>query len=173
MKRLFVIDALAMAFRTFYGLGQAGLSRADGFPVSALYGSSLFLNKLIREEKPDYLLAARDLGGPTFRHEKYKNYKVNRDKAPSDLSLQLPEFWRLLDAFKIPYIGQPGYEADDVIASVASQFSGEHLHVYIVSGDKDFYQILGPRVTMYAPKKNAPAMLVTPYFVMENFLCAP
>src|SRR5437762_2332322 len=133
VKRLFIIDAMAMAFRSFYAFGMRPLTTASGMPTSALFGSALFLNKLIADQQPDYLVIACDSKEPTFRHELYPQYKAHRDEMPADLVLQLPHFFRLMEAYGSKLLRMPGMEADDLIGTLAKKFAAPDLHVMIVS----------------------------------------
>lgn len=171
-QTLYIIDAMAMAFRSFYALGRVGLTTAAGDPVGAIYATALFLNKLIREQKPDYLVAVTDTPTPTFRSDLYPDYKATRDKMPDDLAQQLPGFWQLLDALAIPVLRQPGFEADDLIGSLVSQHQGA-LDIFIVSGDKDFLQLLAPGVFLFAPKKNQPALITSAADFQDKYGFAP
>ena len=175
MKSIYIIDALAMAFRTFYGLKGAGLSTASGHPVSTIYGSALFIGKLIKDYKPDYLVAVADSPLPNFRHKLYPDYKGHRDEMPDNLKKQLPGFWRLFEAFSIPIVRQDGIEADDLIGSLVEQHRGENkdLLFYIVSGDKDFMQLIDERTFLFSPKKNQPPVITGLDGVAEKFGCPP
>ena len=102
-KRLFIIDSMALFYRSFYALGRSSLTTRQGLPTGAIYGAALFLNKLIMEEKPDYLVAATEnKDKPTFRHEIFTAYKATRDKMPDDLVKQLPHLVELLKLFHCP-----------------------------------------------------------------------
>lgn len=172
-KRLFVIDAMAMAFRNFHAFGARPLTTSSGLPVSAVYGSLVYLMKLIEEQKPDYLLIATDSKEPTFRHELYKDYKANRTEMPPDLAVQLPYLFRLFEAMGIHTLQESGVEADDLIGTVAKRFSGPDLHCYIVSGDKDFMQLVNDHVFLFTPKKGGENVTISYDGVKEKFGCRP
>jgi DNA polymerase-1 len=159
-KRLFIIDTMAVAFRSFYAFGQRPLTTSDGLPVSAVYGTAMFLNKLISEHRPDYLVAACDTKEPTFRHKMYPEYKANRSEMPEDLAAQLPLFFKLFEAMNIPMIRRPGIEADDIAGTLAHKLANKDLHVYIVSGDKDFMQLVNDHVFVYQPKKGDESVII-------------
>ena len=159
-KRLFIIDTMAVAFRAFYAFGQRPLTTSDGLPVSAVYGTAMFLNKLISEHRPDYLVAACDTKEPTFRHKMYPEYKANRTEMPEDLAAQLPLFFKLFEAMNIPMIRRPGIEADDIAGTLAHKLANKDLHVYIVSGDKDFMQLVNDHVFVYQPKKGDDSVII-------------
>lgn len=151
MKRLFIIDAMAMAYRNFYGV-RGGLSTSSGQPVSAVYGTAGFMTKLMERERPDYLIVCSDSQKKTFRHDMLQSYKANRKEMPDELRSQLPHIYRLFSALGIPVIREEGVEADDLIGSVVSRFEGDELESYIVSGDKDMMQLVSDRCFLYSPK---------------------
>ncbi len=172
-KRLFVIDAMAMAFRNFHAFGVRPLTTSSGLPVSAVYGSLVYLMKLIEEQKPDYLLIATDSKEPTFRHELYKDYKANRTEMPPDLVVQLPYLFRLFESMGIHTLKESGVEADDIIGTVTNRFSNKNVHCYIVSGDKDFMQLLNDHVFLFTPKKGGENITISYDGVKEKFGCTP
>ena len=172
-KKLFIIDAMAMAFRNFHAFGQRPLMTSSGIHTSAVFGSALFMTKLLEDEKPDMVIVATDSKEKTFRHDIYPAYKANRTEMPADLADQLPYFFELFAAMGIPVLRQPGMEADDLIGSICRKFADPDTHCYIVSGDKDFMQLVNDRVSIYAPKKNEPALIVSYDGVREKFGCKP
>lgn len=172
-KKLFIIDAMAMAFRNYHAFGQRPLMTSSGIHTSAVFGSAMFMMKLIEDEKPDMVIVATDSKEKTFRHEIYSDYKANRTDMPEDLAGQLPYFFELFSAMGIPVLRQPGMEADDLIGSICKKFAGSKTHCFIVSGDKDFMQLINQSVYMYAPKKNEPAMIIGSQGVRDKFGCQP
>lgn len=170
--RLFIIDAMALAYRSFFAFGRTSLSTSKGKPTGAVYGTAMFMNKLLSEQRPDYLAAVTDSAEPTFRHAMYKEYKATRDKMPDDLAAQLDPIFELLGRFRCRLLRIPGVEADDVIATMAKTFAPS-AQIYIVSGDKDFMQIIDDRIFLYAPKKNEEALLIDRAGVKERFGCTP
>ncbi len=173
VKRLFVVDAMAMAFRNFHAFGARPLSTSGGLPTSALFGSAMFLLKLIEDEKPDYLVIATDTKEPTFRHQLYSEYKANRTEMPADLSVQIPYLYQLFEAMGIKLLSKAGVEADDLIGSLVVQSRRPDLHCYIVSGDKDFMQLLDDKTFMYTPKKGGEVQIIDIHGVRERFDCRP
>ena len=145
--RLYLIDGSSYIFRAFFGIRQ-NLSTSKGLPTNALYGFTTMLQKVIRDEAPDYVMVAFDSKEKTFRHEWYPEYKANRDTPPEDLQEQFPFFEPLVQAHNIVSIRQPGFEADDIIGTLAKQGEKNGMEVTIVSGDKDMMQLIGPQVTM-------------------------
>lgn len=172
-KKIFIVDVMAMAYRTFFGVGSSRLSRNDGLPTGAIYGSAQFLTKLLTEEKPDYLVFVSDAPGKTFRHDMYSEYKANRDAMPDDLRRQLPHIYKLLETLGFEIQMKKGYEADDIIGTLAKKYASTKLHAYIVSGDKDFYQLISKNVFLYAPKKQDRIDIIDIEGVAEKFHCTP
>jgi DNA polymerase-1 len=148
---LYLIDAHALIFQVFHAIRE--MSSPSGLPVNALYGFTRDVLYLRNEKRPDYLLAVFDMAGPTFREEILPEYKANRSAPPSDLQLQIPLIKEMLDALRVPVLGVPGYEADDVIATVATAAAARGLDVYICSSDKDCRQLLGDRINIFDLRK--------------------
>lgn len=138
-----LIDTYSLFFRAFYGL--PALCTSTGRPTGALYGFSTLLLKLLREEKPSGVALARDLPRPTFRHERFSAYKATRPALPDPLREQLRDLDQLLSALGFPLYAVEGFEADDVLATLATQLSA-HERVLIVSGDRDLLQLVDDRV---------------------------
>jgi len=152
-KKLYLIDGSSYIFRAFFGVRQF-LSNAKGLPTNALYGFTNMLNKVVRDEQPDYLAVVFDSKEKTFRHDIYPDYKANRDVPPEDLAAQFPYFEPLVEAYNIVTLRQPGFEADDIIGTLAQMGEKEGLEVIIVSGDKDMMQLVNERVHMLDTMKN-------------------
>ncbi len=144
-ERVFLIDSMSHIFRAFYAPMQnraAPLATSTGQVTQAVYIFTNMLIKLLREEKPDYIAAIFESKEKTFRHETFADYKKNREEMPSDLASQLPYIFRLCEAFNIPVINAPGYEADDVIGTLSRQVAEKKLQAVIVSNDKDMCQLV-------------------------------
>ena len=152
-KTFYLIDGSSYIFRAFFGVRQQ-LSTSKGFPTNALYGFINMLQKVIRDEKPDYLVVAFDSPEKTFRHKIFPDYKANRDAPPEELSKQFPYFEPLVEAYGLSSIRRPGFEADDIIGTLALKGGQEGLDVVIVSGDKDMMQLISPKVHMLDTMKN-------------------
>jgi DNA polymerase-1 len=150
-KRLFLVDAMGYIFRAYY----APMERLQvrGMPTKVPYLFAAMIRKLITEQKPDYLGVVYDTPEPTFRDKLFTQYKAQRPPMPEDLPVQLPYVRRFCEAMRLPIIEQPGYEADDVIASLARQASGKNLEVIIVTADKDLMQLVGGPVQIFNPSK--------------------
>jgi DNA polymerase I len=144
-ERVFLIDSMSHIFRAFYAPMQnraAPLATSKGQVTQAVYIFTNMLIKLLREEKPDYIAAIFESGEKTFRHETFADYKANRLEMPNDLASQLPYIIRVCEAFNIPVINAPGFEADDVIGTLAEKIATRNLQAVIVSNDKDMCQLV-------------------------------
>jgi DNA polymerase I len=144
-ERVFLIDSMSHIFRAFYAPMQnraAPLATSQGFVTQAVYIFTNMLLKLLREEKPDYIAAIFESREKTFRHETFADYKANRLEMPEDLSKQMPYIFRLCDVLNIPVINFPGYEADDVIGTLAKQVAEKQMQAVVVSNDKDMCQLV-------------------------------
>jgi DNA polymerase-1 len=144
VSALYVVDGHSHIFRAYHALGY--LSTSKGVPSHAVLILSTMLWKLIREERPDYLGIALDPSGPTFRDALFAEYKATRSAMPGDLARQLPYVRRLFEAMRVPVVEVPGYEADDVLATLVARALPSGSDVVVVTGDKDLLQLVGPRV---------------------------
>src|SRR5262245_40878027 len=148
--RLYLVDAHSLLFQVFHAIPE--MSSPSGLPSNALFGFTrdlLFLRGL----KPEYLVIAFDRAEPTFRDQLYPQYKANRDPMPDDLSAQVPHIERLIEAFQLPVLSVAGYEADDVIATVARAAAARGLDVFICTSDKDCRQLLDDRIRLFNLRK--------------------
>ncbi len=148
-KNLFLIDGYAMLYRSHFAFIRNPLMTRQGLPTSALFGFSNQILNLVKKENPDYIAAVFDTSKKTFRHEKYPEYKATREKMPDELREQLPHLWNLLNAMQITTLSKPGFEADDIIGTLAKWGTEHNLDVYIVSSDKDFMQLINDHTFMY------------------------
>ena len=149
---LYLIDGSAYIYRAFFALPP--LNNSKGLQTNAVYGFTTTLLKIIREHQPQGLAVAFDEKGPTLRHEEYKAYKAQRPPMPDGMSVQLPYIHRVVEALNIPALRQAGYEADDLIGTLACQAERAGYDVAIVTGDKDMFQLLSPHIRIYDPVKN-------------------
>jgi DNA polymerase-1 len=149
---LYLIDGSAYIYRAFFALPP--LNNSKGLQTNAVYGFTTTLLKIIREHQPQGLAVAFDEKGPTLRHEEYKAYKAQRPPMPEGMSVQLPYIHRVVEALNIPALRQAGYEADDLIGTLACQAERAGYDVVIVTGDKDMFQLLSPHIRIYDPVKN-------------------
>lgn len=144
MKKSIVIDGNSLIYRMFYGIRE--MSNAKGVPTNALYGFTNVLIKIKEDYAPDYLAVAFDLSGPTFRHESYEEYKAGRDKMPEDLVLQLGMLKELLKAMDIAVLSKQGYEADDIVGTLARRGEAQDIATMIMTGDRDSFQLVNKDV---------------------------
>lgn len=152
-KKLILIDGSSYIFRAFFAIRQT-LSNSKGLPTNALYGFVNMLQKVIRDEQPDYLAVVFDSKTKTFRHAMYPEYKAHRTEPPEDLKKQFPYFEPLAQAFNIVTLRKDGFEADDIIGTLAKNGERNGLDVIIVSGDKDMMQLISPRIRMLDTMKD-------------------
>lgn len=151
MKKLFLLDAYALIFRSYYALIRAPRINSKGLNTSAIMGFVNTLNEIITKENPDYLGVAFDLD-KTFRHEAYPAYKAQRDATPEDIKLSVPYIKDILRAFNIPILEVSGFEADDVIGTIAVKAGAQGIQTYMLTPDKDYGQLVRENVFMYRPR---------------------
>ena len=151
MKKLFLLDAYALIFRSYYALIRAPRINSKGLNTSAIMGFVNTLNEIITKENPDYLGVAFDLD-KTFRHEAFPAYKAQRDATPEDIKLSVPYIKDILRAFNIPILEASGFEADDVIGTLAVKAGAEGIETYMLTPDKDYGQLVRENVFMYRPR---------------------
>jgi len=168
-KRLFLIDGNSFCYRAYYAIRS--LANSKGQPTNALYGFITMLNKLIKDEKPDYLGVAFDLKGPTFRHKKFEDYKLTRKPMPDDLISQMPLIKEVLKAYNIPIFELQGYEADDILATVAKKAAPMSIDTFIVTGDKDALQLVNEAIKVYNTHKEG--LIFDAAKVREEFKVSP
>ena len=150
---IFVIDSMAYIFRAFYGI-RANMHAKDGTPTNALFGFINSFENIIRDFNPSHLVAVFDAGSETFRNEMYPEYKANRKECPEDLKPQFDLVKEYLELRGIPLLIQKGFEADDIIATVAKQSAGSHIQTVICSGDKDLMQLVDENTLVCHTHKN-------------------
>ncbi len=153
-KRLFLLDAYALIFRSYYAFIKNPRVTTKGMNTSAVFGFLLTLEELLSKQKPSHIAVVFDPPGPTFRSEIYPAYKANRDATPEDIRVAVPYIKRLLEAFRIPVIEVPGFEADDVIGTLARKAAGEGYRAFMMTPDKDFAQLVTDNVVMYRPGRS-------------------
>jgi DNA polymerase-1 len=150
-ESLYLVDAHSLIFQVFHALPE--MSSPAGLPTNALFGFTKDMLYLRQDKKPDYLICAFDVSGPTFRDKIFAEYKAHRAPMPDDLQLQIPLIYQMLEAMRIPVLGVQGYEADDVIATLAAAGAEHGLNVFICSSDKDCRQLLSERVNIFNLRK--------------------
>ncbi len=169
-QSLFLIDATAFCYRAFYAL--SGLSTSGGQQTNAVYGFINILNKIIKEQKPDYLICCFDVSRETFRTKKFAEYKIQRPAMPDGLISQIPIIKEVISAYRIPIFEKEGFEADDVIAQVAKEAAAKNICVTIVSSDKDILQLVDKNISVFSPYKDS-GVLYDEEKVKERFGVSP
>ena len=152
-KRLFLLDAYALIFRGYYAFIKNPRINSKGMDTSAIMGFMNALMDVIKREKPDHLAVAFDKGGSDYRFEMYKEYKAHRDETPEAIKIAVPYIQELLKAMHIPIIEKAGFEADDLIGTLAKQAEKENYQVFMVTPDKDFAQLVSENIFMYKPAR--------------------
>lgn len=150
-KKLFLLDGMALSYRAHFAFIKSNLRNPEGIPTGPIYGFAMTILQLIEKEKPTHIAVVWDTHAPTFRHELDQNYKANRPPQPEDLKVGIPLIKEMVDYFKIPNLEKDGFEADDIIGTIATEASGEDVEVFMVTPDKDFMQIVSDNVKLYKP----------------------
>lgn len=153
-KTVYLIDGSAMFYRAYFAFIRNPLINSKGEDTSATFGFVNSLMKILKDENPDYIAIAFDTKEATFRHEMYDEYKSTRAKMPEELVMQLPRIREAAEALNIPTIEKVGFEADDIIGTLAKEAEKEGCKVYMVTGDKDFFQLVNENVKVYNPKSS-------------------
>ena len=153
MKKLFLIDAYALIYRSYFAFINNPRINSKGMNTSAVFGFINTLEQILKLEQPTHLAVAFDLHGPTFRHELFENYKATREAMPEAIRIAIPYIRRMIDAYRIPKLECIGFEADDVIGTMAKTAEKEDFQVYMVTPDKDYAQLVSPNIFMYKPKR--------------------
>jgi DNA polymerase-1 len=153
-KKLFLLDAYALIFRAYYAFIRAQIINSKGLNTSAIYGFTATLEEILRTESPSHIAVVFDPPGPTFRHTKYPDYKANRDATPEEIKQSVPWIKKIIEAFNIPVVEVQGYEADDVIGTMAWKARDEGFEVYMMTPDKDYAQLVKDKVFMYKPRRS-------------------
>ena len=164
-KRVFLIDAYALIFRYYYAFMGRPMRNRDGVNTSVVFGFTKFLRDILKREKPDMLGVAFDPPGGCFRREVFAEYKANRPPTPEDIKLSVPYVKRLLEAMRIPILEVAGYEADDVIGTLAKKGAKVGHRVYMVTPDKDYGQLVDDSCVIYRQKGEDIEIIDSPDFV--------
>ncbi len=167
-KTIYLIDGTAYIHRAYHAI--QGLSNAKGVPTNAAFGFARMLVKLLEEKKPEYIGMFFDAKGPTFRHQIYDQYKANRPPMPPDMAVQIPYIRQITEAYRIPVMELSGYEADDLIGAAARRAEVEGFFVVMVTGDKDFIQLVTDNAVIWDPMKEKTTDMAD---VRERFGVAP
>ena len=153
-KRLFLLDAYALIFRAYYAFIKNPRITSKGLNTSAIFGFLLALEEVLQKQKPTHIAVVFDTPTPTFRHEMFKDYKAHRDATPEDIIKAVPYIKRLIEAYKIPVIDYPGFEADDVIGTLARKASEKGFTTFMMTPDKDYAQLVSGKVFMLKPSRS-------------------
>ncbi|MFI5150379.1 MAG: DNA polymerase I [Bacteroidia bacterium] len=153
-KKLFLLDAFALIYRAYFAFQKVPRVTSKGLNTSAVFGFTLTLLDLIKKENPSHMAVVFDTPEPTARHTEFEAYKANREEMPEDLSIAIPYIIRLVEAFNIPVVKLPGFEADDVIGTLAKRAEKQGYTTYMVTPDKDFGQLVSEHIYIYKPARS-------------------
>ncbi|MEU4543635.1 DNA polymerase I [Nonomuraea dietziae] len=171
---LLLLDGHSLAYRAFYALKDANLMTTDGQHTEAVYGFTSMLTNILRDEQPTNVAVCFDRSEPTFRHVEYTEYKANRSETPEDFRGQMQLIYELLDTMRIPHLSLPGYEADDLIATLATRAAAQGMNVLIVTGDRDALQLVSSEITVLMTRRGISDMTrFTPEAVVEKYDLTP
>ncbi|MBU0462105.1 MAG: DNA polymerase I, partial [Proteobacteria bacterium] len=151
-KKIFLIDGSAFLYRAFHAIRS--LSTSKGHPTNATFGFTRILLKLLKDNSPEYAVVLFDVKGPTFRHKLYDQYKANRPPMPEELAAQIPDIKRIIKALNIPIVEKLGFEADDLVGTYSKLAQEQGFEVVMVTGDKDFIQLVTEKCTLWDPMKD-------------------
>ena len=173
-EHLLLVDGHSLAYRAFYALPLDNFATSAGQPTNAVFGFTSMLINAIKDEKPTHLAIAFDVSRETFRKEMFAEYKANRAKSPDEFRSQLPLITEVIKAMQIPGIQLKGFEADDIIATLAKQGEKKGMRVSILTGDRDSYQLVNDSITvLYARKGVSDIARMTPQAVLEKYELTP
>jgi DNA polymerase-1 len=156
--RLFLIDGSALAYRSFFAFIRRPLINSRGENTSAPFGFANSILKILRDQKPEYIVVVFDTPAPTFRHREYPEYKSTRAKMPEEMADSLPRVFEILKAMSMPVVEMDGYEADDIIGTLATAAAGKGIEAVMVTGDKDFFQLVGKSIEVLNPRTSGAEM---------------
>jgi DNA polymerase-1 len=169
-----VLDGHSLAYRAYFALKEADLVTTDGQPTNAVFGFTSMLINVLRDEAPTHVAVCFDRAEPTFRHETYVEYKAGRSTTPDDFRSQLSLIDEVLDALRIPQLSKAGFEADDLIATLATMASERGMRTLIVTGDRDAYQLVDENVTVLYPRRGVSDLVrTTPEVIEEKYGVPP
>ncbi|MCA9786188.1 MAG: hypothetical protein KC488_06510, partial [Candidatus Cloacimonetes bacterium] len=173
MKRLFLIDLMSQFFRSHMALDRNPMTTGDGLVVSGIHGVLRALLRIQQIEEPDAIVICTDTAQPTFRHELFPEYKGHRPPMPEAMSAQIPILYEMLELAGMKPLALPGYEADDLLATLALRARDAGWEVFIVSSDKDLMQMVGENLYLYRTGNRGEVNLVGPEGVREKFKVEP
>ncbi|KXX72431.1 DNA polymerase I [Flammeovirga sp. SJP92] len=169
MKKLFLLDGMALIFRAHFALIRNPRINSKGVNTSAPMGFVNSLLEILKKQNPTHIGVSFDLSGPTFRHEMYKEYKANRQETPEDISIAIPIVKKIVDAFNIPRLEVEGYEADDVIGTLAKEASKQGFQTFMMTPDKDYAQLVDENTFLYRPSTKGGIEILGEKEVLEKF----
>ncbi|NOR74113.1 MAG: DNA polymerase I, partial [Draconibacterium sp.] len=152
-NKLFLLDMYALIYRSYFAFIRTPRFNSKGLNTSAMLGVTNTIIQLLEKERPNFVGAVFDVSAPTFRHEMYSEYKANRDAMPEDLRKSIPYIRKIIEGFNIPIIEKAGFEADDVIGTLAKKAEKEGLTTYMMTPDKDYMQLVSDNIFMFKPGK--------------------
>ena len=168
--KLFLIDAMGLIFRAYYAMIKSPRFTSKGLNTSAILGFTNMFYEIIKNEKPTHIAVAFDTGAPTFRHADFEDYKANREATPDDIINSVPYIQRILEAFRVSMVAMDGYEADDIVGTLAKHAEIEGFDVYMMTSDKDYGQLVTPNIKMYRPGKfGQPAEILGPEEICAKY----
>src|SRR5688572_22779466 len=150
-KKLFLLDAMALIYRAYFAFSKNPRVTSSGLNTSAMFGFTNTLLEVLNKEKPTHIAVAFDTMAPTARHTDFADYKAHRDAIPEDLAISIPWVQKILEGFRIPVITKDGFEADDIIGTLAKEAEQRGFTVYMMTPDKDFGQLVTENIKMYRP----------------------
>lgn len=169
-KRLFLLDAFALIYRAYFAFGNNQRVNSKGLNTSAVFGFANTLLEVLQKEKPTHIAVVFDTAAPTSRHEEFTDYKAHRDAMPDDIAVAIPYVKRLIEGFKIPVLESDGYEADDVIGTLAKKAEKAGYTTYMMTPDKDYGQLVSDHILMYKPAKfGNPAEVLGPKEICAKY----
>lgn len=153
-KKLFLLDAFALIFRSYYAFISNPMRNSKGKNTSTAFGFTITLDDVLKNQNPSHIAVAFDPSGPTFRNDLFPAYKANRQETPEDIKAAVPYIKKIVEAYNIPVIESAGYEADDVIGTLAKQAEKEGFKVYMMTPDKDYNQLVSENIVLFKPRKS-------------------
>lgn len=167
--KLFLLDAYALIYRAYYAFIKNPRINSKGENTSAILGFVNTLEEVLKKEKPTHIGVAFDPSGPTFRHEAFEQYKAQREETPEDIRFSVPIIKRIIQAYRIPILEVPGFEADDVIGTLSTEAGRKGITTYMMTPDKDYGQLVNENVFMYRPKHNGGFEVMGPEEIKAKF----
>src|SRR6201995_4949023 len=171
MKKLFLLDGMALIYRAHFALSKTPRFTSGGLNTSAVMGFTNTLLDVLKKEKPTHMAVVFDTDAPTERHTDFEGYKAHRESMPEDLSAALPYIFKLILGFNIPVITSDGYEADDIIGTLAKKAEAKGYQVYCMTPDKDFAQLVSDNIFIYKPARMRSEEHTSELQSLTNLVC--